>query len=279
MLRNQESGLLDLITGNRWSVAAWRATAVFVAGYAIPSLLFGRNGHAGGVVHGVQFLATVLTFVFTAAALFVFAQSRAAGVESPESSVEDHATKAAPTHWSMELLRQIEWKNLSALCTALYQEKGFRVVAMPLDDKGIFGMQLFQGDSERPTSIAQCQAWGELTVGIEPIHRLLATMVAEQVPKAFFMTPGSFTEDARALATDRHITLIDGKLLLAMTNRLPGETGKQLLHKITAADYTTPSCPACGLKMITSEDEHGSRWGCRAFPRCKQTLAMRGAAA
>jgi restriction system protein len=89
------------------------------------------------------------------------------------------------------------------------------------------------------------------------------------------MAPGGFTDDAREFAKANSITLLDGKLFLAMLQRLPSESSQKLLAFATEGDYITPSCPHCGTKMTSRNSSRGEFWGCRNYPRCKQTMPMR----
>lgn len=57
--------------------------------------------------------------------------------------------------------------------------------------------------------------------------------------------------------------------------RLPAAAQLQLLAFATEGDYTTPSCPSCGVKMIKRESKRGVFWGCRHYPRCRQMLGVR----
>ncbi len=102
-------------------------------------------------------------------------------------------------------------------------------------------------------------------------------MVDQKVPKAFFMTTGKYSNEAKAFASRNRITLIDGQMLLAMILRLPESVREQLLTFATAGDYNIPSCPSCGTKMRIVQGKEGKRdfWGCMDFPKCRQKLGVR----
>lgn len=57
-----------------------------------------------------------------------------------------------------------------------------------------------QGFEMMPTAIVQCKAWGDSYVGVKPIRELLGVMVHENVPRAFFMASGKYSEEAKAFA-------------------------------------------------------------------------------
>lgn len=77
------------------------------------------------------------------------------------------------------------------------------------------------------------------------------------------MISGSYSDDAKAIAQANRITLIDGAMLLMMIPRLPAEERDSLLDFATAGDYTTPTCPTCGVKMKAIEGKAGRPdfWG------------------
>jgi restriction system protein len=68
--------------------------------------------------------------------------------------------------------------------------------------------------------------------------------------------------------------MVDGAQLLAKIAALPPEKSAALLKFATTGDYLTPTCPSCSLKMISRKSTKRGRafWGCKNYPRCKQTL-------
>jgi restriction system protein len=76
------------------------------------------------------------------------------------------------------------------------------------------------------------------------------------------------------------MTLIDGRDLLKRLESLPPEAQADLCTRVTAGDYTTPTCPKCGIKMVRREAGKGRSlgsefWGCPKYPRCRQTFQMK----
>lgn len=187
---------------------------------------------------------------------------------------------SAPAVWSLDVLHRIEWKRFEDLCCAYYQAKGIRARTTPLGPDGGVDIHLFQNDAapERPTAIVQCKAHNS-RIGVKPIRELRGVMAHAQVDKAFFMAPGGFTDEARAFAGANRITLLDDRLFLALLVRLPAEVSQQLLAQATEGDWTTPSCPECGQKLVARKSARGPLWGYRAYPRCRGMIPMRQAEA
>jgi restriction system protein len=184
-----------------------------------------------------------------------------------------------PSAWSLDLIRDLEWKRFEDVCQQFYELKGIRSETTALGPDGGIDIRLFQDASGNPTSVVQCKAWGERFVGVKPVRELLGVMTHEKIGKAFFMTSGAYSDEAKAVAQANRITLIDGNMLLMMIQRLPPAERERLLAFATAGDYTVPTCPACGVKMKAVEGKGGRAdfWGCRNHPDCHGKLGMRGA--
>lgn len=186
-------------------------------------------------------------------------------------------TSDKPSEWTLGLLREIEWKRFEDVCQRFYETKGIRSETTPLVPDGGIDIRLFQDNAEHATSIVQCKAWGERVVGVKEVRELLGVMTHEKIIKAFFMTTGQFSDDAKKIATSNRITLIDGEMFLMMIERLPDADRKSLLDFATEGDFKIPSCPSCGIKMKHVPGKAGKPdfWGCNNYPRCRRTLPMR----
>jgi restriction system protein len=182
-----------------------------------------------------------------------------------------------PTAWNVDLLRDLEWKRFEDVCLQFYRMKGIKSETTPLGPDGGIDIRLYQDDSGNPSSIVQCKAWGEKNVGVKPVRELLGVMAHEKIEKAVFMASGGFTEEAKGFASEHKITLVTGDMLVSMIKRLPEPDMQSLLAFATEGDYTTPTCPSCGIKMKHVPGTNGRQdfWGCRNYPRCRQKLGMR----
>ncbi|WP_246262117.1 restriction endonuclease [Aromatoleum evansii] len=183
-----------------------------------------------------------------------------------------------PTVWTREVIDRIEWKRFEDVCCEFYRVKGLRAETTVLGADGGIDIWLFQDDADpgRCSAIVQCKAWSQ-AVGVKPIRELRGVMAHQSVEKGFFMAPNGFTDDARAFAAENRITLVDGRLFLAMLERLPETARADLLAFATEGDWTTPTCPGCGTKMMARDSKRGPFWGCPSFPKCRSMLPMRAA--
>lgn len=186
------------------------------------------------------------------------------------------ATESRPKRWSLDVLERIEWKRLEDLCCAFYGEIGVRAEVTPLGADGGIDVRLFQDETDavRTTAVIQCKAWNQ-QVGVKPVRELRGVMTHEKVEKALLMAPRGFTKDAHAFAAKNSIELLDGEFFLAILERLPEAAKRRLLDLATEGDWTTPSCPGCGTKMVARDGNRGPFWGCPTYPKCHAILQMR----
>jgi restriction system protein len=188
-----------------------------------------------------------------------------------------------PQAWSLDLIQRLEWKRFETLCAAYFAAKGYRNEVTQLGADGGIDI-IFYGQSpdrqQAPLGVVQCKAWNTYKVGVKPVRELYGVMAAEQAPMGIFMTSGVFTKEAEAFAAGKRLMLVNGEKLLALICALPLTAQRELLAQMTSGDYTTPSCPTCGEKMVVRTSRRGQRkgrqfWGCRHYPRCRNTLQCR----
>jgi restriction system protein len=178
--------------------------------------------------------------------------------------------ESKPTAWSLELLRRIEWKRFEELPAAFYREIGLRSETIRCGADGGIDAKLFKGDATEPTAIVQCKAWNCRSVGVKPVRELLGVMTHQHTAEGIFIATGDFTKEAIDFAKSNPIDLVSGSAFMDMIQKLPAEAQQRLLSVATESEFTTPSCPSCGIKRVWRESERGDFWGYRNYPRCKQ---------
>lgn len=303
--RRAEPGVIELVLEGGWQHSAVLA-GLLLGLLAILSML-AHGGGVTGIVLG--FFRPVLWLSIGLLALlalikYLIAQRRGSRrrmeeylaadnmkrqigriVDSARTEAEDQdavdepnsAATSKPSAWSIEVLRAMEWKRFEDFCAELYRALGIRCETTSLGADGGIDIRLFEdaADPQRCTAIVQCKAWGERDVGVRPVRELRGVMAHEHVTQGFFVAPGSYTDEARIFAATNHIALIDGALTLAMIARLSAAHQSELLTFAIEGDWTTPTCPHCGIKMVAREGAGYRFWGCRHFPRCRQRINMR----
>lgn len=305
--RRKKQKLLDVAIEGRWPIAASLAAGAFFFGFVLSPLILGTRPVTAPLVRMASYIFGMAGLLFALIAFFKYLAERSTTASQPslvhtsqptftrhnaqksglsddnsaweqywrERAIREESASTKPNAWSLDLLQRIEWKRYEDLCAAFYREKGIRCETTPLGADGGVDIYLFQ-DSNNPqaTTVVQCKAWGR-QVGVKPVRELLGVMAHEKISKGFFMAPGGFTDDASEFAQANRITLVDGKLFLAMLSRLPAEASQRLLAFATEGDFTTPACPSCGIKMRKRDSARGAFWGCQNYPACRQTLPMR----
>lgn len=176
--------------------------------------------------------------------------------------------------WSPELLKRLEWRRLEEVCVAYFEALGFTTRVAPAAADGGVDISLVAEGDEKASVLVQCKAWDAYGIGIKRLLALSAAMSAAGVAEGMLVTPGRFTPEAKTFAGKNHIALVDGAALLGKFAELPADKALTLLRFATDGDFLTPTCPACAVKMIARQSTQGGRkfWGCRNYPRCKQTI-------
>lgn len=185
------------------------------------------------------------------------------------------AAKVEATRWSAKLLAALEWKRFEEVCAGLFERLGFTTKSAACGADGGIDIHLFWPPSDQPVAIVQCKAWTK-NVGVKLIRELRGVMTSERAAKGIFVTTSAFSDDAIAFAKGNKIALMDGVEVLKSILKLPEEKQASLLQLATAGDYTTPTCPSCGNKMVSRKPKAGGRpfWGCLNFPECRTILNM-----
>lgn len=184
---------------------------------------------------------------------------------------------ARPAHWSLELLRDIEWKRFEELCAAYYREMRWRTETIHYGPDGGIDIRLYGKDATHPTAIVQCKATDRAR--IESVRALYGVMKSENIEQGMFLCRGGFPEQASDFATGKALELVDGKALLKKIRALPAAGQQRLLDVATEGEFLTPTCVACGSKMAPGDLLHYDRiarpkrrWRC---PKCQHQLTVK----
>lgn len=228
--------LVAMFAGQAWRSAALRALGVFVFGYLLIPLLLTRHSHGANLV---QFVASALSFLLVAIALFRLLRTLPVTADDDMLDDDEHVPLAEPgPQWTASMLNELQPTRLEMLAAGYYREKGIRVDACQQKAWGGLMLRLFQDQGDEATSLVRCKAWDGHPVERRQVEELLRVMVENAVPKAFLIAPDGFSEEAAKLARSAHITPIDGKLLLAMLNRLGDASRVRLMEMVTPQEST-----------------------------------------
>jgi restriction system protein len=182
-------------------------------------------------------------------------------------------------HWSQRLLDMMEWKRHEDVMAGYIRHLGFEPKTESVTEDGVLEMHAFEAGATRPTILIQCKAWNRARVDDATVRAMHAAMRAAQAEQAAFFNTGGFTPAAVAFAEANDIDLVSGAEFLSRLGQLPLNTQNELLDLATDGEYTTPTCPACSIKMIRRVTVTGPQagvyfWGCRNYPKCSRIFAM-----
>lgn len=184
----------------------------------------------------------------------------------------------APSQWGPAVFDVIEWRRFEAVCEWLFGQAGFETKTQSHGADGGIDIWLFsKNHPEGPVSVVQCKHWKSRPVKVAEVRALLGSMTDKKVPRGIFATTSTFSADARELAANNKIQLLDRNGLLDLIAKRTPEQQRELLDVATKGEYWIPTCASCGIKMVRRSkkgEEHSGNgfWGCVNFPRCRTTI-------
>lgn len=183
---------------------------------------------------------------------------------APLTQMTASASKAA--------LNTMSWKEFEAVMAEAFRRKGYSVA-----EKGGVGADLVLKQAGK-TFLVQCKQWRAIRVGVDTVRELHGVMVEKGAAGGFVVTWGVFTDEALAFARARHIELMDGKALRALTKgvSLPRRLFRDTLSVMT---INAPFCPECQSRMVKRKVRSGAHagqvfWRCSRHPDCKGTRPL-----
>ncbi|AJG21343.1 putative endonuclease [Cupriavidus basilensis] len=99
-------------------------------------------------------------------------------------------------------------------------------------------------------------------------------MHSKQVKRGVFWSLAGFIgKPVQDYAAEAGIQLLDGAGIVERIRALDAEKQARLLTRAFEGDYQTPTCAACGIKMVERQGKGGSFWGCRNYSKgCRVRL-------
>lgn len=304
--RRKKEGLVEIFMALPWWASVVAACFSFVALRWIVPASMADKPLLKGIAVGLQSIAWLPFTVFGVIAVVVFLRDRVAkpapslavseaatrgepgfAAKQPLSAVEHawaaaRSSKCAPVpqpvrhdDWSSDALHALEWKRFELLCARYYEAVGFQTQTIRCGADGGIDVKLYKTDPSHPLAVVQCKAWNTVAVGVKEVRELLGVMAHEKVNRGIFITTGTYTKDALAFCTSNPIQLLDGAAFLEKIRALPDDRKQSLLRFAFEGDFSTPSCPSCGIKMVKRDGKRGAFWGCTHYPRCKSSFPLR----
>ncbi len=166
-------------------------------------------------------------------------------------------------------LNEMSWGEFETLVAEHFKRKGFEVAREGGSgpDGGI-DLVLRKGREKR---LVQCKQWKAYKVSVQPVREFYGVMAAAGVASGYFVTSGTFTEDAKALVKGLNLELIDGQKLKSMIGTVANVAPKSLSANVGTS--TAPRCPKCSAEMQVRVARKGANAGQKfwTYPKCNGT--------
>lgn len=191
---------------------------------------------------------------------------------------------------------QMTWQQFELLVGEAFRSQGYRVAE--LGGSGPDGGVDLVLTKNGARYLVQCKQWRAFKVGVSVVRELFGVMAAQRAAGGYLVTSGRISEEAKAFAAGKNITLIDGNslgqfLLSGQQARTPRksvhgsiEANPQPASQQDAGDTSfravaekPPICPRCSKAMVRRVARQGARsgqafWGCSDYPGCRGTVAI-----
>lgn len=161
---------------------------------------------------------------------------------------------SSDTRWTLELLRDLDWKRFQELVALLLLRTGFQAEIAWIRPDAAVVMTVTHPTQGGTDALVQCPAWNLADTPLAPLRDLHHAVLEAGAARGIFITPGDFSAEARAYARNKPLELIDGRDLLRTLSRLSPEEHAYYLRIATVGQYNVPSCPECARKMELRED-------------------------
>jgi hypothetical protein len=183
------------------------------------------------------------------------------------------ANDAMATEPVNSTLDGLEPEAFELLLGEIFRRQGYAVeMSGGLGADGGNDLSLRKGEQH---ILVQCRHWSSYKVSAPSIQEFYGTIMAAGAAQGIFVTSGRYTREARALAEEKPIQLIDRvelERLMAQVS-LPDENLCEMGHWIdrfaSSVSVLDPACPFCGGSMRLKRGVQGRPfWSCQTFPRC-----------
>lgn len=144
---------------------------------------------------------------------------------------------------------------------------------VPHGPDGGIDATLYKTGLDAPVAVVQCKAWNR-PVKVEQVRALGGVMHEHKIRRGVFWSLSGYVgRPVQESAQRAGIPLLDGAAIVERLLALDQHKQATLLAQAFKGDYRTPTCAACGIKLVPREMKTGPIWGCRNYPACRVKLA------
>ena len=173
-------------------------------------------------------------------------------------------------------LRELSWEEFREYVMGLFQKLGYSPEGNGAMDNEHADLRLKR---DARTSLVCCKKYYVRKIPLSMVLEFYSAMLKwPLLEKGYFITTGSFSDEARKFASDKPLVLIDGERLTdfaRIAESIDAARGwSSLQNNPGEIGY---ACPICGASMFLRTVESNSHsvtqfWGCSSYPACKGTL-------
>lgn len=151
---------------------------------------------------------------------------------------------------SMADIRSLSWRQFETYVGELFRNEGYFVLETPEGpDNGVD--LVLRKDGEK--TYVQCKHWKTNQVGVDKVRELLGSMTAGGAHAGIFVTSGTYTQPAKALARECGIRLIGGDELVTLIDSHIGDVMNTVAQHTESSDVLCPRCQSTMVKQTAQK--------------------------
>ncbi|MDO9278307.1 MAG: restriction endonuclease [Polaromonas sp.] len=276
MARNKKSSpledLMELVALMPWWAGCLLALVSYLLLHGVATKGAVTSTQLGPMMTQTVFLAFASVGQYLLPLVCLFGAAMSAYGRSKRKGLFDNVVSSP----SANALNNMSWQEFELLVGEGFRQQGYQVTENGGGgaDGGIDLVLRKGGDK----FLVQCKQWKAFTVGVTVVRELYGVMAANGAAGGFVVTSGRFTGDAKAFASGRNITLMDGAALLRLIKQPTAArvTQPPPVEVVSPNLAATPACPICSKVMVQRVGKRGGSsgnafWGCSGFPACRGT--------
>ena len=254
------------------------AEPIVLAAAAVETAVVETHAASGGIVRAV--FGVIFGLGLMAAALFYFLAKRqplpATHAVRPAAPPVARPAPPAPATAASDApdLASLRPDQIELLLGEIFRREGYTVeLSAALGADGLSDLTLRRDGESIPV---QSRDWKATRVTEQEVREFYAVMAGTAAPRGVLVTTGTFSREARDLAGEKSIELIDraGLAQRIAAVRRPGENFFDVSSWIddftASARIFDPECPCCTQAMVIRHHraDGSAHWACTTYPRC-----------
>jgi LPXTG-motif cell wall-anchored protein len=133
---------------------------------------------------------------------------------------------------SEDLLGSLDSNRFEELVAAYYSKTGVVAVRTHTGPQTPVHVRISWKGEPRPFACVHCIARPSGPVDAKPLQEFAAVLATEDIRRGYVVTSGRFGEAARAVAEEKHLTLMPGELLREKLNALPATARAEIMRSV-----------------------------------------------